>query len=131
MVERHAVSVERNAISWFEIPVHDMARAKAFYEKVMQVSMDEDTSGANRMAFFPMTDDGYGAPGALAAGPEYKPAGEGITIYFNAGDIEGTLGRVEQAGGKVLQNKSSIGKWGYIAYFKDTEGNRIGLHSVS
>lgn len=29
----------KNLINWFEIPVTDMARAIAFYEQVMQISL--------------------------------------------------------------------------------------------
>jgi predicted enzyme related to lactoylglutathione lyase len=41
-----------------------------------------------------------------------------------------SLGKVEAAGGKVLMDKISIGENGFIAFFLDTEGNRVGLHSM-
>jgi predicted enzyme related to lactoylglutathione lyase len=37
--------------------------------------------------------------------------------------------RVDAAGGKLLFPKMSIGEFGFISQFIDTEGNRIGLHS--
>lgn len=45
-------------------------------------------------------------------------------------DVGNELGRVEHSGGKVLMPKTSIGENGFIAHFMDTEGNRIGLHSL-
>jgi predicted enzyme related to lactoylglutathione lyase len=38
---------------------------------------------------------------------------------------------VERAGGKVLLGKTFLSEQaGHIAYVRDTEGNRIGLHSM-
>jgi uncharacterized protein len=30
-----------------------------------------------------------------------------------------------------LQNKTSIGENGFFAYIEDTEGNKVGLHSMA
>ena len=40
------------------------------------------------------------------------------------------LDRVEGAGGKVVMPKTSIGENGFMALFLDTEGNKVGLHSM-
>ena len=62
---------------------------------------------------------------------ERKPGTDGVTVYLNGGaDLAVPLSRVEQAGGKVAQPKTAIGAHGFIAYFIDTEGNRIGIHSA-
>jgi predicted enzyme related to lactoylglutathione lyase len=64
----------------------------------------------------------------------YKPSTEGTLVYFTAhsGDLSNELGRVEEAGGKVIQDKTLISEdVGYMALFLDTEGNRIALHSRS
>ena len=45
------------------------------------------------------------------------------------GRLDAIVGRVEQAGGKVEQPKTSIGEHGFIALIRDTEGNVVGLHS--
>jgi hypothetical protein len=37
---------------------------------------------------------------------------------------------VKKAGGKIVQEKYSIGKPGFIAVIEDTEGNTVGLHSM-
>jgi len=41
------------------------------------------------------------------------------------------LSRVEAAGGTVLLDKMSICDYGFIAYFLDTEGNKVAIHSMS
>jgi predicted enzyme related to lactoylglutathione lyase len=52
-------------------------------------------------------------------------------VHFESpsGDLTNELKRVEPAGGKVLQPKTSIGEFGFYAFVEDTEGNRIGIHS--
>ena len=82
------------------------------------------------MAFFPFAPGV--ASGALVESTETKPGRQGATVYLNAGkDLAIPLAKVEKSGGKVLQEKTSIGPHGYIAYVEDTEGNRIGLHSMN
>jgi predicted enzyme related to lactoylglutathione lyase len=52
---------------------------------------------------------------------------------FDAGRSDGiaeTLARVPAAGGTVVLPKTEIGPHGFIAHILDTEGNRIGLHSL-
>jgi hypothetical protein len=42
-------------------------------------------------------------------------------------DIDAALIKIEQLGGKTVQKKMPVGDTGFAAYFKDTEGNVIGL----
>ena len=51
----------------------------------------------------------------------------GPIITISVADMDDTLRRIEKAGGKVLVGKTEFGKRGYTAYFKDTEGNVMGL----
>jgi len=44
-------------------------------------------------------------------------------------DIEETLKKVDEKGGRILNPKKSIGEYGFVAHFEDCEGNRIALHS--
>ena len=81
------------------------------------------------MALFPLIENGSGISGALAKGKTYKPSKKGTLIYFNTEDIEETLSKVQQNGGKTLYPKTSIGYLGFVAEFEDSEGNRIALHS--
>jgi uncharacterized protein len=37
--------------------------------------------------------------------------------------------RIEEAGGKIVRPKMSIGEFGFVSIFIDSEGNTIGLHS--
>jgi len=117
----------RNYISWFEIPVYDIHRAAAFYNAIYGIEMEMQVGDDFAMAYFP-ADEGVG--GALIAGPGCFPSDTGSLIYLNAGnDLEGVLGRVELAGGRVIMTKTHINDAsGNFALFIDSEGNRLALH---
>lgn len=119
--------MEKNWTDWFEIPVADLPRARAFYETIFGFQMPVMNLETLQMAFFPQSQVG----GALCAGSWYKPAAGGVVLYLNANpDLSVVLGKVEQAGGKVLQAKKQISpEHGFMALFTDTEGNRLALHS--
>ncbi len=56
---------------------------------------------------------------------------DGPLIYFTCPDLNNELSRVEDAGSKIMQPKTEIGGGhGFMGLIKDTEGNRIALHSV-
>lgn len=120
-----------NSINWFEIPVIDLTRAKAFYETIFDVTLGDMDMGEMKMASFPYEAMSGKATGALAQSPNHKPSKEGVILYMNANpDLSAVLGRVEAAGGTIAAPKMPIGEYGNIAYIVDTEGNHIGLHSV-
>ena len=49
-------------------------------------------------------------------------------VYLNGGeDLSAPLARVEAAGGTIIKNKTRIGENGFMAVFKDTEGNHVAL----
>ena len=123
-------SMMQDRVVWFDIPVSDLDRAKEFYSKVFGVEMIDNEMGPNKMSMFRF-EPGV-ASGCLVQGPDYKPSAEGTTVYLDGGeDLSVPLARVEEAGGTVLLDKMSIGEYGFIAYFLDTEGNKVGVHSMS
>ena len=119
-----------NSLNWFEIPANDIERSKQFYESILNIEMESHEMEGTKMAFFPWTPGSGKATGALAQGENHKPSMEGTIIYINANPkMDNVLARVEEAGGKVLVPKVSIGESGNIAFIMDTEGNNIGIHS--
>jgi len=123
-----------NAISWFEIPTHDIDRAANFYEAIFNVSLIPLDLQQLKMRMFPVQDPGKGVGGALCYNKEfYKPsATDGPLIYLNGNpDVQNILDKVEPAGGKIVVPKTQISpEYGYMAVFIDTEGNRVALHSI-
>jgi predicted enzyme related to lactoylglutathione lyase len=122
----------KNALKWFEIPVADFERAKRFYESIFDFEMPENRMGPNRLGFLLYDFTAGGIGGAIAQGPSYVPSESGTLVYLNAGsDLATVLARVEPAGGAVIVAKSLITpELGYIAVFRDSEGNRVALHSM-
>ena len=120
-----------NPVGWFEIYVDDMARAKAFYERVFAVTLSPLDAPGMDMLTFPMKQDGSGATGALVRMTGVRPGAGGILIYFTCGDCAVEAAKAAEAGGKVHKGKTSIGQYGHIALVGDTEGNMIGLHSMN
>jgi predicted enzyme related to lactoylglutathione lyase len=122
-----------NAVSWFEIPVRDLTRARAFYTKVLGHALQDLPSPLPgvEMAAFPWEQNAVHAAGALVKGEGRVPRGDGVLVYFQCKeDLSVELGRVEANGGKILMPKVSIGPWGFIAHVLDSEGNRVGLAST-
>ena len=118
-----------NAINWFEIPVSNLERATKFYSTILGAKLELVEAMGLRMAFFPAEEGGVG--GGLVQGNGYVPAAQGINVYLNGGDdLNVVLRKVEAAGGKVTLPKTNIGENGFMAFFTDTEGNKVGLHSM-
>ena len=125
------MATQTNPINWFEIPVSNLNRAKAFYEHVFGVTLSLNEMGPMKMAWFPMNPQGTaGATGTLVQGDGYTPSHAGSLVYFSVGDIETTLKNIQNKGGKTLMPKMSIGQHGFIAHFEDCEGNRVALHAM-
>lgn len=128
-----------NPVVHFEIYVENMQRAKAFYEAVLGITLENMQSPVPEMGlemwFFPMDKDHamqqYGSGGALVKTSAYTPAGQGGTVvYFSCDDCAEQIARSIQYGGSVFQDKMAIGEHGFCALAKDTEGNVIGFHSM-
>lgn len=122
-----------NSLNWFEIPVTDMARAKHFYQLAFSIHMDEMEMMGMKMAGFPGEPGSGKVSGALVQSENHIPSAQGAVIYLNANpDMSPVLERIEQAGGQVLMPKTAITpEIGYMAFFLDTEGNKVALHSQS
>ena len=125
--------MSENMVGWFEIPVTDMQRAKAFYEAVFQIDISVHDFGGLLMGWFPFSEGKAGATGSLVQHEDYIPSlTHGPVIYFSCKDVAKEIGRVAAAGGEVLRLKTKIGDaHGFMALLKDSEGNRIALHSQS
>jgi len=119
----------KNALNWFEIPAADIKRAAKFYGTIFDAELKiEEAMPGFKMAQLPYES---GVGGAVLQGEGYAPRADGTLVYLNGGDdLSAVLDRVVAAGGQVVMPKTSIGENGFMAYFMDTEGNRVGLHSM-
>jgi uncharacterized protein len=120
----------KKLIHWFDIPCLDIERAGKFYSTILGVELKHLEAPPDYvMKWFPSEEPQGG--GGLLQGGGRKPSADGTVVYFNGGDqLDAILKRIPEAGGKVLSPKSGSAKTGYVAFFLDTEGNRVGLHAM-
>lgn len=121
-----------NSLNWFEIPAKDIKRAKKFYESIFSTKMDEmQEMMGMKMVGFPAVMGNGKASGALVQSEMHKPSTDGAVIYLNANPkIQSVIERIESAGGKVVMPKTQISpEIGYMAFFIDSEGNKVALHA--
>jgi predicted enzyme related to lactoylglutathione lyase len=115
----------------FEVPFDDVERATGFYRDVFgwQIQSVPDLDyhmvmsgpvGAEGMP----TEPGYINGGMFARAPQF-PATPVITIDVD--DIDACLAQIEASGGATVEKKIPVGEMGFAAYFKDPEGNVMGL----
>jgi predicted enzyme related to lactoylglutathione lyase len=124
--------MQSNPVTWFEIYVQDIDRAKRFYESVFQTTLQKLNApfpGVELWAF-PADMKSYGTAGALVKMDGFPSGGNATLVYFHCDNCAVEEGRVKSSGGQVQRSKQSIGEYGYISLVFDTERNRIGLHSM-
>lgn len=113
----------------FEIPFDDGDRARTFYSEVfgwevMPIPELEYTlvnSG-------PSGETGPTEPGYIGGGlTQRSELNSAPNVVLDVGNIEDALEKVNDAGGSTLSGRQAVGDMGFAAYFRDTEGNVIGL----
>jgi predicted enzyme related to lactoylglutathione lyase len=121
-----------NSLNWFEIPAIDIARATKFYESIFSIKMEPmgEMMGM-KMVGFPYEPGNGKASGALVNSDMHKPSMDGCVVYLNANpEIQTVIDRIESAGGKVIMPRTMIDEnIGYMAFFIDSEGNKMALHA--
>jgi uncharacterized protein len=120
-----------NPVSWFDIHVSNFDRAKKFYETVFNFKLFDAPTEWGKQAFFPFNQESTNISGALVEKADMTQSANNTIVYFVSSDCITEEKRIEEAGGKVVRPKMSIGEFGFISIFIDTEGNTVGMHSRS
>ena len=121
-----------NPVVWFEIAATDLERAKKFYSEVFQLEMQYVDMPDSPMYMMGSSAEGIaGASGALVKSADNIPSTSGTIVYFYCDDVEVEASRVEASGGTLIVPKTSLGEFGFMAMFIDTEGNKVGMHSMA
>ncbi len=128
------IDAKTNVLTFFEIPVADTKRAKAFYETILDIEMTYGADGNDEAVFFPFNPKVIQATsgrvtGVLSKSERNSPSTNGTVVYINASpSIQKVIDKVEKAGGKVVVPKTKMPA-GYISVIIDSEGNKVGLHA--
>jgi len=118
-----------NPVGWFDIHVSNLDRAKKFYEFVFNVQLTDLPMEWGRQALFPFSHENLNISGALVEKDDFIPNGNNTVVYFETEECTKEEKRIEEVGGKIVRPKMSIGDFGFVSIFADSEGNTIGLHS--
>ena len=120
---------QHNLGVWFDIPVGDLDRAATFYAAVLEINVSKEKHGD---ISFCLLEHGEGNGGCLIANESGVAKDTGILVYMNVdGRIQDATAKVTEHGGEILEPPQSIGPPGFRALIRDSEGNRIALHSNS
>jgi predicted enzyme related to lactoylglutathione lyase len=115
----------------FEIPFDDGDRARSFYEEIFgwQALKMPDMGGYTLVMTGPSGDAGPTEPGYINGGmlPRDQGATTGPVVVVDVPDIDASLEKIGGLGGTVVAPKTPVGDMGFAAYFKDPEGNVVGL----
>jgi predicted enzyme related to lactoylglutathione lyase len=105
-----------NPLVHFEFMVSDVEKAKAFYGKIFDWKFETDQS-----MNYVMIDTGSEPGGGMMKKPDQTPQ-FALTEYFLVDDIDETLAKVEEAGGKKGIPRMEIPNMGWWAMFLDPDG---------
>ncbi|MDE8667032.1 VOC family protein [Pseudarthrobacter sp. H3Y2-7] len=115
----------------FEIPTADKERANTFYQSAFGWTLVPMQGMDYTSAITTPSDDQTGMPSAPGAiNGALFPRTDSLTspiITIDVDDVDAALKQIETAGGQVAQPKAAVPGMGWFAYFKDTEGNIMGL----
>jgi uncharacterized protein len=117
----------------FEIPVDDRTRAKEFYSSVFEWELNDADMGGGiiytSVRTVP-TDETQTPkePGAINGGIMNRSSDTPApVITIQVGSIDEALKKIEAEGGATVQSRTEIPNMGAFSYFKDSEGNTMGL----
>ena len=114
----------------FEIPADDVKRAENFYKKTFGWGIESMPEMKYTIVRTVEVDDKFmpKESGAINGGM-FKRTDDlkNTLITINVKDIDKALKTIEKNGGKIARKKTNVGDMGFVAYFKDTEGNCVGL----
>jgi len=111
-----------NGICHIELPCADINKMKDFYGAVFGWETE----------YIPQMDYGlWKAPEGVGGGfaKNLKPSSKdsGVLLHILVDDIDGSLKKIEEHGGKTIKGKTEIPNIGHYAIFRDIAGNEIGI----
>ncbi len=121
-----------NKVSHFEIPFDNQQRAQKFYQDVFDWQINKFGDMDYYTAMTSKSDPNTMMPfeaGAINGGllKRDSTGAEHPLLVIDVPNIDDHIKKVEDAGGKVIMPKLSVGDSGFFARVADTEGNVIAI----
>lgn len=104
-----------------EIPSADFERSRRFYSELFEWKMDF-VEEENYMLF----ETGESVNGAFYHSPQHTGQ-QGIVLYVRVDDIDHTLQRLSELGGKIISTKAPDKGSGSFALICDPDNNVLGI----
>jgi predicted enzyme related to lactoylglutathione lyase len=114
----------------FEIPYDDGNRARSFYKEIFDWQLQEmPDMGYTLVMTGPSGDSGPTEPGFINGGMLSRQQGpiSGPVVVVDVDSIDAALEKITGLGGSTVAGRTPVGDMGFAAYFKDPEGNVVGL----
>jgi len=117
----------------FEIPYDDGDRARAFYREAFGWDLQSWGEGEYTLVTTgPTGDSGATEPGFVNGGMMQREAPFGSpVVVIGVEDVDASLAQVERLGGSTVVARTPVGEMGWAAYFKDPEGNLMGMFQTA
>jgi len=134
--------MNKSPIVHFEIPADDVQRAMDFYKSTLgwefqTWEMPANSSTGGEPYYGVITTDmdenhQPKTPGSINGGlMKRMQPGQPFMNYIHVESIDEKLSLIKEKGGEICMPKTEIAPgMGWIACFKDTEGNMMGLHEL-
>jgi uncharacterized protein len=133
----------KNSMVHFEIPADDVERAKAFYTQtfgweINKFEMPADSSTGGAAYYGVRTTDVderqmVKTPGAISGGLMKRMSPQQPFMnYIRVDSIKTMIEKISANRGTIVMPKTEIApEMGWIATFRDTENNLMGLHELA
>lgn len=117
-----------NQIVWVDIPVIDLDRAIIFYSAILAGEVKKQEFEQFKFGLLPHAETSVS--GCLIESPVEHINENGPLIYFNVeGRLDDAVANAKSFNAQIIEDKFQMGEHGYRAVIKDSEGNKIALHS--
>jgi predicted enzyme related to lactoylglutathione lyase len=112
-------------VYYFEIPVDDFNRAIEFYETVFgwKITKQERPSGP----YYSVKTGDPDEPGINGSLFKKEEGWSTVSNVIRVQNIDSVIESLKKLGGEIIFPKTVINGVGYLAYFKDPEGNTFGM----
>jgi len=110
-----------NPLCHFELMTNDLQKCRAFYSSVLDWTFDDES-----MPGYTLINTGAEPSGGMMVKPPEAPAAA-MHVYFQVDNIDVTLAKAVEHGGKVVVPNTKIPNVGAFAIVADPEGIVVGL----
>lgn len=111
----------------FEIPADNMDRAQKFYTGVFGWKIQK---WANPQVDYRLVTAGDEKEPGINGAIKTRDDDKCVIDTIDVPDVDEYIEKIKKAGGKMLTPKMPIPGVGYMAYFQDTEGNKLGIYKT-